>query len=304
MATKLLKRFLSAINDFQQKHPLLAFPYAVIKKHSEDGVSYLGALITYYGFLSLFPLLLVATTVTQFILRNDDQLMARVTGGIAHYFPVFSTGLQANIQSMDKAGLALIIGTLVTIYGARGGANAFQNALNHIWQVPKVERPGFPKAALKSLAIMLGGGVGLVGAAVLSSYASSLGRVFILRLVPTLISFALLSLVFYTIFRLGMAFQGPAKKAVMISAMVAAVGVQILQSVGGYLITHELKNLSTLYGTFAIVLGLLFWIYLQVQVILYAAEIGAVRALKLWPRSLGGQSTEADKKVQIMLSDK
>jgi uncharacterized BrkB/YihY/UPF0761 family membrane protein len=71
-----------------------------------------------------------------------------------------------------------------------------------------------------------------------------------------------------------------------------------LQEVGGYLLTHELKNLDNLYGTFALVLGLLFWIYLQAQIVLYALEIETVRLFKLWPRSLVEDNlTDADKRA-------
>ena len=86
---------------------------------------------------------------------------------------------------------------------------------------------------------------------------------------------------------------------------IAAIGIQILQVFGGFIITHQLKNFTSLYGTFALVLGILFWIYLQVQIVLYAAEIDTVRILKLWPRSLAGDSlTPADKKAYSLYAEK
>ena len=75
-----------------------------------------------------------------------------------------------------------------------------------------------------------------------------------------------------------------------VGALVAAGSIVVLQSVGGYLVTHELKHLDSLYGTFAVVLGLFFWLYLQAQIIVRAMEIDTVRILKLWPRSLTGNS--------------
>jgi uncharacterized BrkB/YihY/UPF0761 family membrane protein len=48
---------------------------------------------------------------------------------------------------------------------------------------------------------------------------------------------------------------------------------------------HELSRLSLFYGTLSTVLGLLFWIYLQVQVLLWVTEATAVHYLGLWPRS-------------------
>jgi uncharacterized BrkB/YihY/UPF0761 family membrane protein len=83
-----------------------------------------------------------------------------------------------------------------------------------------------------------------------------------------------------------------------VGAAAAAIGLVILQSVGAYVLTHQIKNLSALYSNFAIPLGLLFWIYLQSQMLYYAMEIASVRAKGLWPRSLTGNDlTDADKLV-------
>ena len=123
-------------------------------------------------------------------------------------------------------------------------------------------------------------------ASVLSSYAAGLAHVFTFRLVPFLISLLILIGAFYQVFNLGINSKEPTRKDLLVSAIAAAVGVQILQIIGGYLLTHELKHLSNLYGTFAVVLGLLFWIYLQVQILLFAAFAGAVHARRLWPRKI------------------
>ena len=81
----------------------------------------------------------------------------------------------------------------------------------------------------------------------------------------------------------------------LVGSTFAAAAIQILLTFGSILVAHQLKNLSALYGTFAIVLGLLFWIYLLAQVIVYSVEIDSVRHLKLWPRGLqGDKPTKAD----------
>ena len=81
-------------------------------------------------------------------------------------------------------------------------------------------------------------------------------------------------------------------------AVVAALGFEVLQAVGGYYLGHTLKGASQTYGFLGIVIGLLSWIYLQAQVTLLAAEINAVRARHLWPRSLlGDEMTTADERT-------
>ncbi len=75
-----------------------------------------------------------------------------------------------------------------------------------------------------------------------------------------------------------------ATRDLRLSAILAAIGWQVLQLIGGYLVGHQLKTHSV-YGVFGVVLGLLAWFYLQAQLTLYAAELNVVRVRKLWPRS-------------------
>jgi inner membrane protein YhjD len=284
-----MKNLLSVLQKFdshQQKIKPLAFIIAVIKKYSDDDGNRLAALITYYGFLSLFPLLLIATSVIHLFLGNYEGFQDRVLNGINTYFPAMGETLQNTIQGFQASGLALVFGILVTAYGARGGAATVQYAFDQIWDVPKEKQRTLFITVFHNLLVVLVGGSGLVLAAVLSSYAAGLTNALVYRIIPFVISFSILIVSFYLVFRLSINSKEPTHKDLLVSAIAVAVGIQILQLAGGYLITHQLKNLSSLYGTFALVLGLLFWIYLGAQILLLAAFAGAVHAKKLWPISL------------------
>jgi len=295
------------LDRLQQKHPAFSFPFAVVKKYGDDQAGHQAALITYYGFLSLFPLLLVATSVIDLVAQHNEHLRDRLMANIAEHFPdVFANQIQSSIHTGSKTGLALIIGLLVTAYGTRGIANAVRNMLDHAWAIPKVKRSGFPKNALKSFALLLGGGLGVVFTTTLAGYATAAlsGHSFLTRVVPIVINTVLLYFILMYVF-----IVGPSRKKtradVRLGALVAAVGLLILQTVGGYLITHQLQNLRGLYGQFALVLAILFWLYLQAQVLTYAIEINVVQASKLWPRSLTGKPlTAADEKAYRMYVEK
>ncbi|HET7827724.1 MAG TPA: YihY/virulence factor BrkB family protein [Candidatus Saccharimonadales bacterium] len=278
-------------------HKFIAFPYAVIKKYGEDSGGYMAALLTYYGFLSLFPLLLVAVSVLQLVLHSHPSIQSTVLQHATQYFPVVGNQLDTTVHARGGTGIALAIGILLTLWGAKGIADVFQNNLNLIWGIPKLHRPRFPKNGLKSLAIIILGGFGLVVAAFLSGFASNLDRLFIFRVLSILVSVSVLLGIFWLIFKLGLAYSNINKRALLRSAVIAAVGIQILQIIGGLLVTRELHNLKHLYGTFAVTLGLLFWIYLQARVFIYAAVAGVVYDKKLWPRSLvTNELTDADKR--------
>jgi uncharacterized BrkB/YihY/UPF0761 family membrane protein len=80
-------------------------------------------------------------------------------------------------------------------------------------------------------------------------------------------------------------------------AIVAGIGWQALQGLGSYYVTHQLRGASQTYGMFAVVIGLLSWLYLLGQLTLLAAEINVVRAARLWPRSIAGALTDADRRA-------
>ncbi len=276
---------LVAMDRFQRTHTPVAFLYAVVKKYGDDRGGNQAALLTYYGFLSLFPLLLVLTTLLQWLPGSESRLRLRIISGATNYFPIIGSQLQHSVHGFSKTGLPLIVGMLVLVYGARGVADAFRHAANDIWRVPLRQRSGFWPALFKNFKMVFGGGIGFLGAAIAASYAGAAGHQYGLRLLFLGINLVLLFGAFQWVMRTALA-----KKVsfgdIWVGAAVATIGLFVLQNLGGYIITHELKNLDTLYGTFAVILGLLFWLYLQTQLVVYAMQIDSVRVLKLWPRSL------------------
>jgi len=282
-----MERGLKKLDRFQRKHPVLGFPYAVVKKYGQDQGGYQAVLLTYYGFLSLFPLLLVLTTLAQWLLGGDSHLRARIINGATTYFPIIGNQLQHNVHGFSKTGLPLLVGLLVLIYGARGVADAFRNTINHVWRVPTTERSGFFPALGRSFSIVFIGGLGFLGSAVIAGYATSSGHDNGLRALFITVSAFVLFASFLFVIKTALT-KPVTLRQIWVGAAIATVGLLVLQSLGGYIITHELKNLDNLYGTFAVVLGLLFWLYLQTQLVVYAIEIDTVRVLKLWPRSLLG----------------
>lgn len=290
-----LERQLQKLDLFQQKHPALAFPIAVIKKFGDDDAGYQAALITYYGFLSLFPLLLVATSVVGILSLGNSTIEQEIMQSVQSYFPVIGEQLSRNIQASTESGIALVVGLVLAFYGARGGADAFRKAMYHIWDIPKKKRTGFPLNIIKSMAMTSVGGLGLLAAALLSASASGLGRLFVFKVLSLGVGFLFLVPTFFFLYSTSLPEHRATRRDVLFNAVISSVGVIILQALGGWLIANQLKTLSPLYGTFALVLGLLFWIYVQALVVLYTSEVTIVRKHNYWPRSFSGQAiTKAD----------
>lgn len=291
-----LKRLLRKVDAFQQRYRFTAFTYAVIKRYSEDGGGTQAALLTYYGFLSLFPLLMVLTTVTNIVIGNNPHLEATIIKGVTNYFPLLGNQLSAHVHTLHRSGLALAAGIIFTLYGARGIADAFQKGVQHIWQVPVSQRAGFPKTLFKSISILVVGGLGFLAASVLAGIAGAGSHTLGFRLLSVAVNILILFWVFNFLINLCLPRHVTVKQT-MPGAAAAAIGLVALQYLSGYLLTRELKNLDALYSYFAIALGLLFWIYLQSQILYLSVEIANVSGRKLWPRSLGGSPTAVDKKL-------
>ncbi|HUD08335.1 MAG TPA: YihY/virulence factor BrkB family protein [Candidatus Saccharimonadales bacterium] len=273
------------LNRRQLKHRPTGFSYAVIKKYAEDNTAYQANLITYYAFMALFPMLIIAVSLMQLLFRHNQSVKLKVVSTISHYFPAMSNELQTNIHSLHRTGLALILSLLIALYGARGLAGAWRYTLDNIWFVPRLRRLGQPRSTFRNLYIILVGGSGLLLASGLATLATSLNHSFLFRLLADGLGILLLFGVIVFLLKAGTTARISTKTALK-SALLVTVGLQLLQILGGYVMVHELSRLSLFYGTLSTVLGLLFWIYLQVQVLLWVTEATAVHYLGLWPRSL------------------
>lgn len=292
-----IQKLLIKPDNFQRRHPAFGFVIGVIKKYGDDQAGYKAALLTYYGYLSLFPLLLVATTVLQILANSHIGLNTDVLNAITGSSSVLGGQLSVHINSLHRSGLALGIGLLFLLYGARGVAAAFRSGVNEIWGITRSEQLGFPQSAINNTLIVIIGGIGLIATATVTGTVSALGHGILPRALSYLAGVALLYLLFRYLINAVLPKRVEAKH-IHTGALSAAIGLVILQIIGGLLLAKVLKNLDALYSYFALSLGLLFWIYLQSQVIYYSVVIAVVKSQRLWPRSLSGlYLTDYDKQV-------
>jgi YihY family inner membrane protein len=283
-----IKSLLRAADRFQQRRPVLAFPVAVWKKFGDDQAGSLAALIAYYAFASIFPLLLVLVTVTSIVLQNHPALERTVQAKATADFPGFGGQLIGSLKHLHGTGFALAIGIILTLLAARGVASAAQDAFNQVWEVPMSRRPGFLPANLRSLGLLLVVGIGEIITLIIAGLAGGAGKSFSgagAYVAATAVALALNVGLFWLAFRLATASE-VAWRDLWLGAVLSAVIWQILQSVGTYLLRSDVSKSSVVGGTFALVLGLLAWLYLQAELTLYAVEAAVVRARKLWPRSV------------------
>src|SRR6185437_13835168 len=119
---------------FQQRHRLLAFVIATNKKYSDDQGSFLAAVIAYYGFFSIFPLLLVLTTILGYVLQGHPGAERTLVDSALGQFPVIGPQLQTHALTGNI--WALVLGTVGALWAGMGVFLAAQAAMNQLWGIP------------------------------------------------------------------------------------------------------------------------------------------------------------------------
>jgi YihY family inner membrane protein len=285
---------LDKLDRFQQRHKALAIPMAVIKKFGDDKAGTLVAVIAYYGFFALFPLLLLFTTILGFVLQGHPKTEQSVVHSALGQFPIIGNQLQAH--SLSGSGVALAVGIVGTVLSGLGVTSAGENAFNQVYGVPYRERPNFLQSRLHGLATLAVLGVlQVISTAASGTVTAGLGGIGAL-IGGLILSFALNLVLFFGTFRMLTDDSVPTRQ-LWPGIITAAILWEILQAVGGAYIGHVVKNASNTYGTFATVIGLLTWMHLGAQAVVYSAELNTVLTLKLWPRSLFGHEREEDKET-------
>ena len=284
------QRTLRRADDVQRKHAALAFPFAVLKKFGDDRASQLAALIAYYGFFSLFPLLLVFATVASFVLQGDPELQQRLIENVLEQFPVVGTEIgktiDESVHQLAGSPVALTIGIVGALWTGTAVVAAAQRAMDDIWDVPRVNRPDLLGRMVRAFLLLFVFAASIVLSTFLAGTGAETGwGVFLLRAI-SIVGLVLVSVgMFAFAFRV-LTVATVTWRQVLPGAIVSAIGWTALLMVGSWIVDRQVSRASAIYGFFATVIGLLAWIYLAAQLFLLAAEVNVVRARRLWPRSL------------------
>lgn len=294
-----VRALLGSVDRFQQRHQAVAIPVAALKKFADDGAGNAAALIAYFGFFSLFPLLLLFVTILGFVLQGDPAATQAVLKSALHQFPVVGVSLDTS-HPLHGSPVALTIGAIGALLAGLGVAIAAENAFNVVYEVPRDQRPSFFATRLRALKLLaVVGLLQLLSTAVSGAVSGGVGG-FLMTILAIAIALLLNLLLFFAVFRL-LTVRQIATRQLWPGIALSAVLWLILQAVGGAYIGHVVKGAGETYGTFATVIGLLVWLYLGARVVVYSAELNTVLTRRLWPRSLLGPATAADQHARAGL---
>jgi membrane protein len=294
-----MDRLIEWIDAQQQRRPALAFGVAVVRKFSDDGASKLAALVAYYSFFAIFPLLVVFTIVVDDVLGSDPARRQELLDSALANFPVIEDQIRADPATRSGDGIALVVSLLVALWGGLGAIGSMQHALNSVWDLPRRDRPNFVTERIRSVAMLAVLGLVIVAGAAANSVAAGIGEVApVGRIVAIGLALAVNVALFALSFRV-LVNRTLSWSDVWPGALFAGVSLTAFQSFGGAYIDRVVDG-SPAFGTFAVVLGLLAALALQAQITLLAAELNVVRHGGLSPRSLGPDLTRADREALVL----
>jgi YihY family inner membrane protein len=286
----------TGVDRFQRKHPVVGFPLAAFYKFFDDQGNMLAAMMTFYAFIAIFPLLLLASSIFGFVLQDRPDLQEDALNSALAQFPIIGDQL-GRPEGLQGSVTAVVVGALAAIYGALGLGQAIQNVMNLAWGVPRNSRPNPLLMRLKSLLILTVAGLSVLVISVLSALGSSTevfgpGVNATIRVLIALGTVLLVTIVLTALFRLAAARSHLWYRAVP-GALVTALGWQGLQVVGATYASNVLTSTSALNQTFGLVLGLIGLIFFAALVAVFGIEVNVVLARGLWPRALLTPFTDA-----------
>ena len=294
------------VDRFQRRHPVIGFPLAVVYKYFDDQGPFLAAIISFYAFVAIFPLMLISTSILGFFLQDDPGLRDRLLDTALNQFPIIGDQLQSR-EGMRGSTPAIVIGAIAATYGSLNLGQAAQNAAHITWAVPRNSRTNALLQRVRSLVLLSFAGLGILALALASSVlanpdvigvdAGNLGGVI------RVVGFVVTSVIFIGLFRLVSGGRA-STRSVLPGAMTVSVLWQLLQLVGNSFVTNVIGAAEQqMNQTFALVLGLVAFLYLAGLMIVLGFEINVVLRRRLYPRALltpftdNVSPTEADLKA-------
>lgn len=289
-----VKQFLADFDHYQRKHPWLGFPLGVIRKFSEDKAGYLASLVAYFGFFSIFPLMLAFTSILGFVITDPEE-QREFSDAAADQIPVIGDTIRDTAGQLEGSVVAIVIGLAVALWSGLRIVDAMQNALNDVWDLPRVARPKLAERRIKGLLMLALIGGGLVASVAASNVAAFVDVIPGLGKIAIWAGSAFVSIILYLLsFQLLTDIKLPWRD-LWPGAIFGGIAWWALQTFGSVYIIRQQQSAGEAYGEFAAIIALLAFFFLAAQFSILGAEISVVKARRLWPRSFTkGEFTPAD----------
>ncbi len=229
-------------------------------------------LVAHFAFLSVFPLLLVSTSVLGFVLDNYPTVRASIIDSALSRLPFVGQQLQEDPSQLKGSAPVLFFGLLVALWAGLRAFNALQVALDDAAEVPLDQRPSLLRTRARSLlGIAIVGGA-QIGTAILTSLVGVTGVRALYKILFTIAAVAVNAGVLAASYR-WLCVRAQTWRQVAPGAITGGVVFAALQLTGTAIVGRAISNASPVYGNFATVIGLIMWLGLHAAVALLGAEL-------------------------------
>ena len=297
----LVNRIIAWADRLQRTHGVLGFPYAVVKKYGDDEGGRQAALITYYGFLSIFPLLLLGVAVLSRVLADHPDLRQRLITEIVPQ--ALRSTVEHSLATLPSSTIPFIAGLIGLLLSGTGVVFSAYQTLNHVAAVRYRLRAGFFSRYVRVFVVLATLMAGALATGALTVVATALpGQPGLERAAAVLGSALIVFAVLLLGARLLLARPAPVR-ALWPGAIMGGAAVTVVLNAGAPLLAKLVARAGPVYGSFATVAGMFALLYLVGQALVYAAEVAAVRYARLWPRALDvNRPTAADARALALLA--
>jgi YihY family inner membrane protein len=291
----IFERGIRRVDEAQQRHTASAFIFGVVKKYGDDNGGTLASSLAHSALVSVFPMLLILTTVLGLVASGDPALRDSIIHTAAHQIPIIGQQFTSHPSALRRSSvIGLIVGLAGLLWGVTGLAQSSLFTMEQVWNIPGPGRPGYLPRLARSLLFLGVLGFGVIVTTLLTGLNSfgdhSPAFIVLAQLLALLTNVGLYCASFRVLTP-----KGVPSRSLLPGAVVGGVAWTVLQAAGTLLVSHFTESNSA-YGVFGIVLAVVAWLYLVIQVTVYAAEVNVVLARHLWPRSIMQPPlTEADR---------
>ncbi|WP_052745666.1 YihY/virulence factor BrkB family protein [Allosalinactinospora lopnorensis] len=265
----------------RQRRPGFDHAARAYERYSDCRGTQLAASVTYYAFLSFFPLLALAFAAAGYLAEFNVEARQYMDQALSEVLPGLSQDLPIDQIAQARVG-AGILGLLGLVYSGVNAVSSLREVLHAIWLKSITDSPNYVVAKLIDTMVMLVFGTVLLFSVALTSVLQTatrwllnwidLGEVEVLiiatKAVGLVAAIAVNLLIFLVVFS---RLSGTRRSWRLLwrGALLAAVGFEILKALGATLIAGTLGN--PVYASFAVLVGLLVWINLVMRLVIFAA---------------------------------
>jgi YihY family inner membrane protein len=273
----------------RQRSPAADLALRVLEGFQQHRTGRNAALVSHYGFLSVFPLMVVLTTILGFVLQNRKDLQDDIIDSALGNLPFVGAQIAKDPASLRGSTVVLIVGLMAALWAGMKAFVAVQAALDDIHEIALNRRSSFVHARMRAV----GGIVVIGGAQVATAFITSLVGVLEVGLAGQL-ALIVAAIIVNTIV-LGLTYRWLCSvtdswRHVLPGAVGGGVLFAILQLLGTTIVTRAIANASPVYGSFAAVIGVLTWLSLHATIALVGADLNQVLAAHAGGRRTSGPS--------------